>query len=62
MQCSRFEDEGREDGIRRLLFGQNLKHWLLRLCLIDGLRYASEHLVLPSRERFVQVDVDGELR
>uniref|UniRef100_A0A914XDU9 Heparan sulphate-N-deacetylase domain-containing protein n=1 Tax=Plectus sambesii TaxID=2011161 RepID=A0A914XDU9_9BILA len=51
-------DRGEEDGIRRVLLGQKLNHWLVKLSFIDGIRHLTNGRLGMPLERYLQVDID----
>lgn len=52
------QDLGRVDGVRRVLFGNDLAFWLHKLLLLDSISFLTgEKLSLPL-ERYLQIDID----
>ncbi|KAK3588977.1 hypothetical protein CHS0354_043147 [Potamilus streckersoni] len=51
-------DTGKIDGIKKILFGNNLKFWLHHPLLLDSISYLSHGKLSLPLERYIQVDVD----
>ncbi|EPQ16044.1 Bifunctional heparan sulfate N-deacetylase/N-sulfotransferase 4 [Myotis brandtii] len=55
---SRQEDLGLHDGIRRVLFGNNLSFWLHKLIFVDAVSFLSGRRLSLSLDRYLLVDID----
>ena len=51
-------DLGVSDGIRRILFGQNLREWLIKLCFVDAIKRLTDGLHAVPLDRYIQIDID----
>lgn len=51
-------DDGKDDGIRRVFFGNSIEFWLVRLLFIDAIDYLSHGTFQRQLNRWLQVDVD----
>uniref|UniRef100_A0A9L0SLD0 [heparan sulfate]-glucosamine N-sulfotransferase n=1 Tax=Equus caballus TaxID=9796 RepID=A0A9L0SLD0_HORSE len=51
-------DLGLQDGIQRVLFGNNLNFWLHKLIFIDAVSFLSGKRLTLSLDRYILVDID----
>uniref|UniRef100_A0A915KHI4 Heparan sulphate-N-deacetylase domain-containing protein n=1 Tax=Romanomermis culicivorax TaxID=13658 RepID=A0A915KHI4_ROMCU len=52
-------DEGKYDGIRKLLFGNKFNSlWILKLLFVDAIKFLSENIFGLSLVRYLQIDID----
>ncbi|KAM8764081.1 bifunctional heparan sulfate N-deacetylase/N-sulfotransferase 3 [Rhynchonycteris naso] len=51
-------DLGLQDGIQRVLFGNNLNFWLHKLIFLDAVSFLSGRRLTLSLDRYVLVDID----
>ncbi|CAJ0959022.1 unnamed protein product, partial [Mesorhabditis belari] len=51
-------DLGAEDGVKRILIGHNVSLWIVRLGLLDSLRFATQGRFGFSLDRWIQIDID----
>ncbi|XP_031231224.1 bifunctional heparan sulfate N-deacetylase/N-sulfotransferase 3 isoform X3 [Mastomys coucha] len=51
-------DLGLQDGIQRVLFGNNLNFWLHKLIFIDAISFLSGKRLTLSLDRYILVDID----
>lgn len=57
--CSCFsQDRGRSDGIRKVVFGGPLRHWVNKLLFLDSLSWLSEGRIAVPLTRYILVDID----
>ncbi|XP_054572739.1 bifunctional heparan sulfate N-deacetylase/N-sulfotransferase 4 [Eptesicus fuscus] len=52
------QDLGLHDGIRRVLFGNNLSFWLHKLIFVDAVSFLSGRRLTLSLDRYLLVDID----
>ncbi|XP_014406025.1 PREDICTED: bifunctional heparan sulfate N-deacetylase/N-sulfotransferase 4, partial [Myotis brandtii] len=52
------QDLGLHDGIRRVLFGNNLSFWLHKLIFVDAVSFLSGRRLSLSLDRYLLVDID----
>lgn len=52
------QDQGKLDGVNRVLFGSGLQFWLHKLLFLDALSYLSHGQLSLSLDRYILVDID----
>ncbi len=52
------QDHGKLDGVRKVLFGGQLRHWVNKLLLLDALHWVSKGKVAVPLTRYILVDID----
>lgn len=58
LMCLIFKDNGKLDGVRRVIFGGSIRHWVNKLLLLDAISWLSNHRIATSLTRHVLVDID----
>lgn len=53
-----FQDPGYVDGIRKVLFGNDLNFWIHKLLLLDSISYLTNAKQSLPLERNLQIDID----